>query len=61
MALTKAHIVESVSSQTGFTKNQSVKTVEALLEPIKSTRESGEDILISGFGKFCVKNKKVLI
>ena len=58
MALTKAQIVESISEQLGFTKKQSVETVETLLEIMKRTLESGEDVLISGFGKFCVKNKR---
>jgi integration host factor subunit alpha len=58
MTLTKAHIIESVSSQIGLTKKQSIETVETLLEIIKSTLESGEDVLVSGFGKFCVKAKK---
>ena len=58
MTLTKAHIIESVSSQIGLTKKQSINTVETLLEIIKSTLESGEDDLVSGFGKFCVKAKK---
>lgn len=58
MTLTKAHIIESVSSQTGLTKKQSIETVETLLEIIKSTLESGEDVLVTGFGKFCVKAKK---
>ncbi len=57
MKLTKIDIVNSVKEQFGFTKNQSVETVETLLEIIKKTLESGEDILISGFGKFCVKEK----
>ncbi|MEE8430551.1 MAG: integration host factor subunit alpha [Candidatus Desulfatibia sp.] len=43
--------------QLGFSRGQSVETVEILLEIIKKTLESGEDILISGFGKFCVKEK----
>jgi integration host factor subunit alpha len=38
-------------------KNESIEAVESLLEIIKSTLESGEDVLISGFGKFCVKDK----
>jgi integration host factor subunit alpha len=58
MALTKADIVQSVQTELGFTKNQSVEIVESLLERIKSTLESGEDVLISGFGKFCVQQKK---
>ncbi|WP_372681330.1 integration host factor subunit alpha [Desulfosarcina sp.] len=57
MALTKHDIVEQVYHQLGFSKNQSVETVEALLELIKSSLASGEDVLVSGFGKFCVKKK----
>jgi integration host factor subunit alpha len=41
----------------GFTRNKSTQTVETILESIKSTLEFGEDVLISGFGKFCVKQK----
>ena len=57
MALTKAQIVESIQNQTGFPKNKSSEIVEILFEIIKSTLASGEDVLISGFGKFCVKEK----
>jgi len=57
MALTKIDIVESIKDQFGFTKNQSFETVETLLEIMKKTLESGEDILVSGFGRFCVKEK----
>jgi integration host factor subunit alpha len=32
--------------------------VESVLEIIKNTLENGEDVLISGFGKFCVRDKK---
>ena len=46
MALTKAQIVESNQSQTGFSKNKSLEIVENLLEIIKSTLASGEDVLI---------------
>ena len=57
MTLTKADIVKSIKEQFGFTKNQSVETVETLSEIMKKTLESGGDILISGFGRFCVKEK----
>jgi len=57
MALTKAEIIDVVSKQNGFSKKQSTESVETLLEIIKRTLESGEDVLISGFGKFCVKDK----
>ena len=58
MNLTKAQIVESIQSQTGFSKNKSSEIVENLLEITKSTLASGEDVLISNFGKFCVRKKK---
>ena len=57
MTFTKIQIVESIQNQTGFPKNRSSEIVETLLEIIKRTLESGEDVLISGFGKFCVKEK----
>ena len=57
MALTKNDIVTRVH-ELGFTKKKSVEIIEALLEIIKSTLEKNEDILLSGFGKFCVKQKK---
>jgi len=58
MTLTKSHIIDSIAEQNGFTKKKSTETVEIILELIKSTLAFGEDILISGFGKFCVKEKR---
>jgi integration host factor subunit alpha len=57
MALTKSDIVDRVH-ELGFTKKRSVDIIETLLEIIKSNLERSEDVLISGFGKFCVKNKE---
>jgi integration host factor subunit alpha len=57
MTLTKANIVDAVAEQNGYPKNQSFEMIETLLEIIKRTLESGEDVLVSGFGKFCVKTK----
>ena len=57
MALTKAHIVENIRDELGLQHNHSQQIIETLIEIMKSTLESGEDILISGFGKFCVKEK----
>ncbi|MDL1985450.1 MAG: HU family DNA-binding protein, partial [Deltaproteobacteria bacterium] len=54
MSLTKNNIVENIHG-IGFTKQKSVEVIESLLEIIKSTLEKGNDVLISGFGKFCVK------
>ena len=58
MALTKHGIVEQLQAELGFPKNKSVEIVESLLEIIKASLESGDDVLVSGFGKFCVKDKK---
>jgi len=57
MSLTKSDIVDSISKQQKISKRNSVHLFESLITLIKSTLESGEDILISGFGKFCVKDK----
>jgi integration host factor subunit alpha len=56
MALTKNDIVAKVH-ELGFTKKKSVEIIESLLEIIKKNLEKSDDVLISGFGKFCVKNK----
>jgi len=58
MALTKADIIESVHHQLGFPQKKSTEMVELLIETIKSTLASGEDVLVSGFGKFCVNDKR---
>jgi integration host factor subunit alpha len=58
MTVTKNDIVEQVCNRLGFSKNHSTEIVESLLELIKSALESGEDVLISGFGKFCIQEKK---
>lgn len=57
MALTKNDLVAKLHDL-GFTKRKSVETVENLLEIIKQALEAGDDVLISGFGKFCIKHKK---
>ncbi len=57
MALKKSDIVDSISKHVGFTRKKSVETIETLLELMKKTLESGDDVLISGFGKFRVKEK----
>ena len=58
MSLTKDDIVKALVKENGYQLNQSVELIETLLELIKSTLASGEDVLISGFGKFCVKKKR---
>ena len=58
MSLTKDNIIEAVAEETGFLKHQSAEVVEFLIEIIKRSLESGEDVLVSGFGNFKVREKK---
>jgi len=58
MTLTKQDLIDSVYDKSDFQKQKSTSTIESLLEIFKHTLEAGEDVLISGFGKFCVKDKK---
>jgi integration host factor subunit alpha len=58
MTLTKDEIVKALAKENGYPVNQTIEIVETLLEIIKSKLVSGEDVLISGFGKFCVKKKR---
>ncbi len=57
MALTKAKLIDSTYNQVGLSKTKSAQVIDSLLEVIKETLEEGEYVLISGFGKFCVKGK----
>ena len=57
MKLTKAQIIQAVCNETGMPKWRSAELVESVFEVIKETLESGEDVLISGFGKWSVKKK----
>ena len=59
MALTKADLINKVysSHQTPLTKKEARKALETILRTIKSSLESGDDVLLSGFGKFNVKAK----
>lgn len=57
MTLTKEHLVAAAQHKIGYSKSKSTMLIESLLEIIKKTLEDGQDVLISGFGKFCVKEK----
>ncbi|MBT4970627.1 MAG: integration host factor subunit alpha [Bacteroidetes bacterium] len=57
MALTKQTIIEKISEKNNQTPSEAKETIETLLEIMKSTLASGEDIMLSGFGKFQVNEK----
>lgn len=58
MTLTKDDLVRRIYEQVGLSRVQSKNAVELVLEIIKSALEKGEDVLISGFGKFSVRHKR---
>ena len=57
MTLTKAHLIERIRSNNDLTMKQSTDIVESTIDIIKNTLASGDDVLISGFGKSRVKQK----
>ena len=57
MAITKDRLVARLQTQIGMTKPESRQIVESLFEIMKETMADGEDLLISGFGKFQVRQK----
>ena len=57
MTTTKADIINAVAEANGLPQNKSTEIVEALIDLIKTKLAVSEDVLISGFGKFCVKKK----
>ena len=57
MALTKDKMVSSLQTQLGLAKQDSRQAVERLFEILKDTLANGEDLLISGYGKFSVRQK----
>jgi integration host factor subunit alpha len=57
LALTKKNIFEIISENTILSPPEAKDTVEELLEIMKSTLVSGEDVMITGFGKFQVNKK----
>ena len=57
MTTTKAHLIDSVYTHSNLQKQESILIVDSLLEIIKRTLASGEDVMITGFGKFIVNKK----
>ena len=57
MTLTKDHLITSVGNRLGISRFESSRIIEAVLETVKSSLSDGEDVLISGFGKFIVREK----
>jgi integration host factor subunit alpha len=58
MTLTKDNLIQTLYDQSGFSKQKARTTLETVFELVKKTLESGDDVLVSGFGKFIVRKKE---
>jgi integration host factor subunit alpha len=58
MTLTKADVAQKIAGDCDFMKGEAMEVVEKLLEIIKGKLITGEEVMISGFGKWSVKNKR---
>ena len=58
MTLTKDDLAKAIAESNGYPRDRSQELVETLLELIKTELTAGKDVLISGFGKFCVREKR---
>ncbi|RLB67742.1 MAG: integration host factor subunit alpha [Deltaproteobacteria bacterium] len=56
--MTKADIIEAIYDEVGFSKRESADIVETTFDIIKETLEKGENIKLSGFGSFNIRDKK---
>jgi integration host factor subunit alpha len=57
MTLTQDKLISLIQHQVGLGKQESRTAVDRVLELMKATIASGEDVLISGFGKFHIRQK----
>jgi len=57
MALTKSDIIVRIHNL-GFPKKKSLEITKDTLDIVKNTLSNNDDVLVSGFGKFCLKEKK---
>ena len=61
MALTKANLAEKLYDEIGLNKRESKEFVEAFFSEINNTLENGEEVKISGFGNFSLRDKKARV
>ncbi|MGL4601821.1 integration host factor subunit alpha [Plesiomonas sp.] len=57
MALTKAEMAENLFESLGLSKRDAKDLVEAFFEEIRKALENGEQIKLSGFGNFELRDK----
>jgi integration host factor subunit alpha len=58
MTLTKADLAQKIAGDCGFMKGEATEVLEKLLGIMKASLIAGEDVMISGFGKWSVRQKR---
>ncbi len=58
MALTKAEVAEHLYEKVGLNKRDAKAMVEVFFEEIRETLENGDQVKLSGFGNFDIREKK---
>ena len=56
--MSKVEIIKNVCNELGLTKKEATRIVESLFDIIKDNLCQGEKLKISGFGNFCIREKK---
>jgi integration host factor subunit alpha len=59
MALTKADMVDKLFDELGLNKREAKEIVEMFFEEVRATLERGEQVKLSGFGNFALRNKSM--
>ena len=57
MALTKANMAENLFEELGLNKREAKELVEVFFEEVRLALEEGEEVKLSGFGNFTLRNK----
>ena len=57
MTITKDSLVEMIHNEIGLNKREAKELIECFFEEIKKTLENGNDIKLSGFGNFMLRDK----
>ena len=57
MTITKDSLVEMIHNEIGLNKREAKELIESIFEEIKKTLENGNDIKLSGFGNFMLRDK----
>ena len=57
MALTKADMAEALFNELGLNKREARELVDLFFEEVRSSLASGEQVKLSGFGNFDLRDK----